>query len=334
MVRKKTNEKLDEALTGLNVLVTGADGFIPSHLCEFLASKNVKVIGLLKRNSTGIFRNINGIKNKIKVKWGDAQDLSLLFEITKKIDIIFHLAAQSHVGYSIHNPYETVINDIFATLNVLEAARKNDVKRIVHAGSSEIYGKPIYVPIDEKHPLNPRSPYAASKASAESLLQSYFFTYGLPIVMSRFFNVYGPRQGLDQVIPKFILQAINNRHITIYGTGNQTRDYTFVSDAIRAYSLLAIVPKIEGKVMNLGSGSEIKIKELAKLILKLTKSKSKLKFSGKLRSGETPRLLSKPTLAKKLLKWSAEVPLEDGIFQTIEYYKQRKHLISNLPFML
>lgn len=321
-------------LSDLNILVTGADGFVASHLCEYLASKKAKVMGLLKRNSAGLFKNLNEIKNQIKIKWGDTQDLSLITEITKDTDIIFHLAAQSHVGYSLYNPYETVINDVVSTLNILEAARKNDVKRIIHAGSSEIYGKPVYIPIDERHPLHPRSPYAAAKASAENLLESYFHTYGLPIVMSRFFNIYGPRQGLDQAIPKFILQVLNNRDITIYGDGTQTRDYTYVSDAVRAYYCLAQIPKIEGKVLNFGSGKEIQIRKLAELIIKLTKTNSKLKFTKKLRSGETPRLLCKPDLAKKITKWKPVVNLENGLLHTISYYRQRKHLVSNIPFML
>jgi dTDP-glucose 4,6-dehydratase len=332
MKLKKNN--ISSKIQGKQVLVTGGDGFVPSHLCEFLHQNKAKVTALIRRNSTGVFRNINDIKSKINVVWGDTQDLSLLTQITKKTDIIFHLAAQSHVGYSLYNPYETVINDVNSTLNILEASRKNDVKRIVHAGSSEIYGKPEYVPIDEKHPLSPRSPYAAAKASAEHLLQSYYFTYDLPIVMSRFFNIYGPRQGLDQAIPKFILQALNGKDITIYGDGKQTRDYTYVSDAVRAYYLLGITPKLEGKVLNFGTGKEITIKELAKLIIKNTNSKSKLKFDNKLRSGETPRLLCKPKKAKDILDWKTQVDIEIGIKNTIKFYENRKELISNLPFML
>jgi nucleoside-diphosphate-sugar epimerase len=289
---------------------------------------------LLRRDSGGLFKNLNRIKNKIIIKWGDTQDLSLLNEVMEDIDIVFHLAAQSHVGYSLYNPYETITNDIMSTLNILEATRKYNVKRIVHAGSSEIYGKPIYVPIDEKHPLHPRSPYAAAKASAEYLLESYFYTYGLPIVMSRFFNIYGPRQGLDQVIPKFILQILNNKNITLYGDGTQTRDYTYVLDAVEAYALLGLTKNIEGKVINFGSGKETQIKNLAKLIIKLCNTNGKLTFSKKLRSGETPRLLCNPSLAKKILRWSAKTDLETGLLKTIEYYKERKHLVENLPFML
>jgi len=319
---------------GLNILITGADGFVASHLCEYLHEKKANVTGLLRRNSGGLFKNLDNIKNKITIKWGDTQDPSILNEITENIDIVFHLAAQSHVGHSLFNPYETVTNDVMSTLNVLEAARKNNVKRIVHAGSSEIYGKPLYVPIDEKHPLHPRSPYAAAKASAEYLLESYFYTYGMPIVMSRFFNIYGPRQGLDQVIPKFILQILNNKNMTIYGDGTQTRDYTYVDDAVNAYALLGLTKNIEGKVINFGSGKEIQIKNLAKLIIKLCNTDGKLTFSKKLRTGETPRLLCKPLLAKKILNWSTKTDIESGLSKTIEYYKKRKHLVENLPFML
>lgn len=317
-----------------NVLVTGADGFVASHLCEYLQKNEANVTALLKRNSGGIFKNLNQVKKQVKIKWGDTQDPSLMMEVSKNQDIIYHLSAQSHVGHSIYNPYETVVNDVISTLNVLESARKNNVKRIIHAGSSEIYGTPKYVPIDEKHPLQPRSPYAAAKASSENLLESYYHTYGLPIVKSRFFNIYGPRQGLDQVIPKFILQSLNNKNITIYGDGTQTRDYTYVDDAVIAYGLLGIKKGLEGKTINFGTGKEIRIKELANIIIKLTKSKSKLHFSHKLRTGETPRLLSDSKLAEKTLGWKSKTDISLGLEKTIEYFKGKEQLVNNLPYML
>jgi len=318
----------------MNVIVTGADGFVGSHLCEFLVKNEANVTALVRRNSAGTFKNIDSFKKKLKIRWGDVRDLSIVLESCKGKDIIFHLAAQSHVGHSIFNPYETVIDNITSTLNVLEATRRYDIKRLVHAGSSEIYGDPVHVPINEKNELNPRSPYAAAKASAEHLLQSYYHSYNLPVVNSRFFNIYGPRQGLDQAIPKFILQALNNKKITIYGKGNQTRDYTFVKDAVNGYALLGIKPKIEGKTINFGTGKEIQIKDLASLILKLTNSKSKLVFDKKLRSGETPRLLCNPKLAKDVLNWKPTVTLEKGLLETIEYFRDKTKLISNLHYML
>lgn len=322
------------SFNGLNVLITGADGFIASHLCEYLYSKKAKVTALLRRNSGGIFKNLNNIKNKLIIKWGDTQDLALMMEVTRDKDIVYHLAAQSHVGHSLYNPCETVINDVISTLNILEAARKNDNKRIIHAGSSEIYGDPKYVPIDEKHPLHPKSPYAAAKASSENLLESFYHTYGLPVVKSRFFNIYGPRQGLDQVIPKFILQSLNNKKISIYGNGTQTRDYTYVDDAVKGYGILGIKKNLEGKTINFGSEKEIKIKDLAKLIIKLTKSKSTLQFSKELRSGEISRLLCNSKMAKEILGWEAKTDLTTGLIKTIEFFKKRKNLISNLPYML
>ncbi len=323
-----------EKLTGKRIIVTGADGFVGSHLCEFLVSQGADVTALIRRNSAGTFKNIDSFKKKINIKWGDARDFSIVSETCKNQDIIFHLAAQSHVGYSIHNPYETVLDNTISLMNILEATRKYDISRLIHAGSSEIFGNPSKVPINEKSELNPRSPYAAAKAGADHLLKAYYYSYNLPIVNSRFFNIFGPRQGLDQVIPKFILQALNNKNLTVYGKGNQTRDYTFVKDAVHAYSLLAIKPKIEGMTINFGTGKEIKIKELAKLILKLTKSKSKLIFDNKLREGETPRLLCDPSQAYKLLKWKPTKTLEKGITETIEYFQNKKELVSNLPYML
>jgi len=322
------------SFNGLNVLITGADGFIASHLCEYLYSKKAKVTALLRRNSGGIFKNLNDIKNKLIIKWGDTQDLALMMEVTRDKDIVYHLAAQSHVGHSLYNPCETVINDVISTLNILEAARKNDNKRIIHAGSSEIYGDPKYVPIDEKHPLHPKSPYAAAKASSENLLESFYHTYGLPVVKSRFFNIYGPRQGLDQVIPKFILQSLNNKKISIYGDGTQTRDYTYVDDAVKGYGILGIKKNLEGKTINFGSEKGIEIKDLAKLIIKLTKSKSALQFSKELRSGEISHLLCNSKIAKEILGWEAKTDLTTGLIKTIEFFKKRKNLISNLPYML
>jgi len=326
--------KIMKKYSNLDVIVTGGDGFVGSHLCEFLINEGANVTALVRRNSAGTFKNMDSFKNKLKIKWGDVSDLSIVLESCKNKDIIFHLAAQSHVGHSIYNPYETVLDNTLSTLNVLEAARKYDVKRLVHAGSSEIYGNPSHVPINEKNELNPLSPYAAAKAGAEHLLQSYYFTYNLPVVNSRFFNIYGPKQGLDQAIPKFILQALNNKKITIYGTGEQTRDYTFVGDAVKGYALLGTTPKIEGKTINLGTGEEVKIKDLAQMILKLTKSNSKLIFDKKLRTGETPRLLCDPKYAKKILKWKHNVSLEEGLAPTVEFFKDKKELVSNLPFML
>ena len=321
------------SMKGQKVLVTGADGFIASHVCEILIENKAKVTGLVKRNSSGLLKNLNSITKKMKIVWGDTTDPSIVDEVTKEVDIIYHLSAQSHVGFSIKNPYETYLNNSNSTLNVLESARKFNVKRIIHAGSSEQYGDPVSIPIKEDHPLLPRSPYAASKVAADRLTYSYYTAYGLPVVLARFFNIYGPRQGIEKAIPKFILQSLNNISPTVYGQGSQTRDFTYVTDAARAYILLGTTPKIEGEIFNIGYGKEITVLELAKMITRLTNSKVKPKIKGKLRSGETPRLLCDNSKAKKILKWKPEINLERGLQKTIEYYKDKKQQYYQLKLM-
>jgi len=325
--------QLMNSFKDINVIITGADGFIASHVCEFLISEGAKVVGLVRRSSSGTLKNIEHISNKMKIVWGDTVDPSTINQVTQGVEIIYHLAALSHVGYSIKNPYETFFNNTISTLNVLEAARKNDVSRIIHAGSSEQYGNPTSLPINEDAPLLPRSPYAASKTASDRLIYSYFTTYGLPVVMSRFFNIYGPRQGIEKAIPKFILQVLNKVSPTVYGNGKQTRDFTYVTDAVKAYSLLGVTRKIEGKILNIGYGKEITILELAKLIIYLLGTKLKPKFKGTLRSGETPRLLCDNSKTKKLLKWQPEVDLSSGLKKTIEYYKGKKKLYSYLKIL-
>lgn len=322
------------SIKGKKVLVTGADGFIASFVCEYLISEGARVVGLVRRNSSGLLKNIMSSSKKMKIVWGDTLDASIVDEVTKNADIIYHLSALSHVGYSIKNPYETFYNNAISTLNVLEGARKNDVKRFIHAGSSEQYGYPHTIPITEEHPLLPRSPYAASKVAADRLVYSYYISYGIPVVMARFFNIYGPRQGIEKVIPKFILQVLNSVSPTIYGDGKQTRDFTYVTDVAKAYSLLGVVPKLEGKVFNIGFGKEITILELAQRITSLLGSKLKPKRKGKLRTGETPRLLCDNSKTKKILKWKPEVDLESGLMETIRFFENKKDLYLNLRFVL
>ena len=206
-----------EKFKGCDVLVTGADGFIPSYVCDRLVELGTNVTALVRRNSSNEIKSISHLKNKLKIRWGDITDLSLLILETKNTDIIYHLGAQSHVQYSLHNPLETYQTNTIGTINVLEAGRINDVKRIIHAGSAEVYGKPEKVPITEDHPLVPRSPYAAGKVAADRLMFSYYCAYNLPVVMPRFFGIYGPRQSIEKAIPKFILNIQNNIPPVIYG---------------------------------------------------------------------------------------------------------------------
>lgn len=318
----------------LNVLVTGADGFISSYVCERLVEFGANVTALVRRNSSNILKSIPHLVGKIKFRWGDITDLAQLIRETKDVDVIYHLGAQSHVQYSLHNPLETYQNNTIGTINVLEAARINDVGRVVHAGSAEVYGKPEIVPIKEDHPLAPRSPYAAGKVASDRLMFSYYCTYGLPVVMSRFFGIYGPRQSIEKAIPKFILNIHKGYPPTVYGDGSQSRDYMYATDAADAYAKLGIAANVIGEVINIGTGKETKISDLAKLILKLMGSSLKPVFTGKLHPGEAGRLVSDPTKGMEILNWKPIICFEDGMGMTIDYYLKHNELYKSLDVVV
>ena len=319
-----------EQFNDLNVLVTGADGFIPSFVCDRLVELGANVTALIRRNSSNEIKSIPHLIDKLKIRWGDITDLSLLLEETKEIDVIYHLGAMSHVQYSLYNPVETYQTNTLGTMNVLEASRINNVKRVVHAGSAEVYGKPETVPIEENHPLEPRSPYAAGKVASDRLMFAYYCTYGLPVVMSRFFGIYGPRQSIEKAIPKFILQIHNKKSPCVYGDGKQSRDYMFVTDAADAYTRLGLADNVIGQAMNIGTGIETDIATLARLIIKIMEAKIEPNFTGKINPGEAGRLVCNPSKGMKMLNWKPTVSLEDGLKQTVDYYLKNTNLYKFL----
>ena len=319
-----------EQFNDLNVLVTGADGFIPSFVCDRLVELGANVTALIRRNSSNEIKSIPHLIDKLKIRWGDITDLSLLLEETKEIDVIYHLGAMSHVQYSLYNPVETYQTNTLGTMNVLEASRINNVKRVVHAGSAEVYGKPETVPIEENHPLEPRSPYAAGKVASDRLMFAYYCTYGLPVVMPRFFGIYGPRQSIEKAIPKFILQIHNKKSPCVYGDGKQSRDYMFVTDAADAYTRLGLADNVIGQAMNIGTGIETDIATLARLIIKIMEAKIEPNFTGKINPGEAGRLVCNPSKGMKMLNWKPTVSLEDGLKQTVDYYLKNTHLYKFL----
>ena len=319
-----------EQFNDLNVLVTGADGFIPSFVCDRLVELGANVTALIRRNSSNEIKSIPHLIDKLKIRWGDITDLSLLLEETKEIDVIYHLGAVSHVQYSLYNPVETYQTNTLGTMNVLEASRINNVKRVVHAGSAEVYGKPETVPIEENHPLEPRSPYAAGKVASDRLMFAYYCTYGLPVVMPRFFGIYGPRQSIEKAIPKFILQIHNKKSPCVYGDGKQSRDYMFVTDAADAYTRLGLADNVIGQAMNIGTGIETDIATLARLIIKIMGAKIEPNFTGKINPGEAGRLVCNPSKGMKMLNWKPTVSLEDGLKQTVDYYLKNTHLYKFL----
>ncbi len=311
------------------VLVTGADGFIGSHLTEALLENGAEVSVFIKGDSQTTFRksrlgNLDAVQDRIAhiIKGNIGSEDSKTQIKENNPEIIFHLAAEAYVPFSFDHPLETLKTNLIGTLNVLHAAMDlKNVKQIVCTSSSEVYGTAMKDKIDELHPLNPTSPYAASKAAADRYCYSYWKTYGLPIAIIRPFNTYGPRHTYD-VIPKFILLALHNKELTIYGSGEQSRDFTYVSDTVEGFLLMGSRKEAIGKAVNFGNGRDYTINETTELIKRLSDSSSKIVHIEK-RAAEVNRLICDYSLAHKLFGWEPKVGLEEGLRRNIEWERQR-----------
>lgn len=313
---------------GKKVLVTGADGFMGSHLTEKLINEGADVSVYVRGTSdTGTvqfkLKNIFHVKEKIKKiitgNIANRDSIDLIKEQTP--DIIFHLAADAYVPNSFDHPIEVMETNLIGTLNVLHASMSIDnIERIVCTSSSEVYGNPVYVPMDEKHPLNPAHPYGASKVAADRYAFAYFNTYHLPISIIRPFNTYGPRHTYD-VIPKFIKLALHNEPLTIYGYGNQKRDFTYIDDMIDAFIIMGSDKKAIGETVNFGTGIDVSINDIAKKILKLSGSSSKTVHL-KERISEVNRLCCDYSKAKKLFGWKPKILIDEGLKRNIEWERE------------
>jgi NAD dependent epimerase/dehydratase len=257
-----------------NVLITGADGFIGSHLTEMLVTKGYQVKALSQYNSFnnwGWLEDVN-CKDQIEVLTGDVRDPHYCKYITQDIDIIFHLAALIAIPYSYIAPDSYVDTNIKGTLNVCQAAIENSVKRVVHTSTSEVYGTAQYVPIDENHPLQAQSPYSATKIAADAMAMSFYNAYGLPVTIARPFNTYGPRQSTRAVIPTIITQIANGMREIKLGDITPTRDFNYVEDTCRGFISLVESDQTIGQTVNIGSNFEISISETLIIIKELMNS--------------------------------------------------------------
>ena len=313
------------------MLITGGAGFIGSHLAEKYV-KQGHLVKVLDDFSSGNVNNIRALFNykNFKLIRGDVRDKESIQRATAGVNVIFHLAAQINVDRSIVDPKYTFEVNTLGTLNILDAALESEVDLVVYASTSEVYGSAQYVPMDEKHPLNPASPYAASKAAADRLCFAYFNTYKLPVVVVRCFNTYGPRQGdigYAAVIPKFIRRVLQGLPPVIYGDGKQTRDYMFIEDSVKAYDLvLKSHENLLGKAVNFGTGKETSILQLADLIAKLCNQKGSIKpIHVAPRPGEVKRLCADITLAKKELDFEPKYNLEKGLEDFTRWYREGKY---------
>ncbi|HVM33938.1 MAG TPA: GDP-mannose 4,6-dehydratase [Actinomycetota bacterium] len=307
-----------------SALVTGAAGFVGSHLVEALLAQGVRVTAVVRRTSRSQILNdqpnlSSAVDNPrlvvLPVDVAGPSAVDVLASVDS--DVWLHLAADAFVPASIEQPASVVLNNVTSTLNVLEAARRGPPQTIVVVSSSEVYGSHPQ-PIDEHCPLQPTTPYGASKAAIDRLAWTYHETFGVPVTIVRPFNCYGPRHVYDAV-PIFIARAVAGAPLEVNGDGRQTRDLTYVDDTVRALIAIAATPAI-GRVYNIGTGGDVAILDLARMIRQLAGSKSEIRL-GPARRGEVRRLCADATRLREELAWEPTVSLEEGLIQNIDWYR-------------
>jgi len=314
------------------VFVSGAGGFIGSHLVEELARCGARVKAFLHYNS----RNDKGLLNYLELNlleqvepiFGDLRDLSSVTKAMKGCSHVFHLGAHIAIPYSYANPADVVATNVSGTMNTLLAARDLEVERVVHTSTSEVYGTAIYAPIDEKHPLQGQSPYSASKIGADKIAESFYRSFDLPVVTIRPFNTFGPRQSARAVIPTIISQVIKADQVSI-GNLDSRRDFTFVSDTLDGFLKCGQTADIEGETINLGTGSEVTIGELLEMIIEISGKKVNIvedRSRYRPEKSEVQRLLSNNRLAREVLGWEPRIGLREGLKLTYQWIEQE---ISN-----
>ncbi|MDN5310580.1 MAG: UDP-glucose 4-epimerase [Methanolobus sp.] len=310
----------------MKMLVTGGAGFVGSHICDKYVKEGHTVI-CLDNFMNGNLMNIRPLLDykNFKLIKGDIRDFSLLEKLMPDVDVVFHLAAQIHVDRSYIEPNLTYEVNVMGTQNILEVARIHDVKKVIVASTSEVYGSAEYAPIDESHPLNAPHPYGASKIAVDRMCYAYIKTYGMNICITRLFNIYGPRQkdaGYGGVISIFTRRILSNIPPIIYGDGLQTRDYTYISDAVKAYDLVLNHNKPITEPINFGNGTELSILEIANKIIDLCDKSGIIKpVHVEPRIGEVKRLIADSTKAKNIIGWEPEYSLDAGLKSFVEWYK-------------
>jgi NAD dependent epimerase/dehydratase len=316
---------------GKVALVTGADGFIGSHLVEMLVDQGYDVKALSLYNSFNNWGWLEDIKDRsrIEVLSGDVRDPNYCNVISKGVDTVFHLAALIAIPYSYVAPDSYIDTNVRGTLNMCQAALNNGVKRFIHTSTSEVYGTAVYVPIDEKHPLQPQSPYSASKIGSDALAMSYFNAFKLPLTIARPFNTYGPRQSARAVIPTIITQIAAGMKEIKLGDVTPTRDFNYVKDTCRGFIKLAECDQAVGETINIGSNFEITVGDTLNLIKELMKSDVKfVTDQQRMRpeKSEVFRLWCDNTKINKLTGFKPEYNIREGLSKTIEWFTQPTNL--------
>ncbi|OQX81537.1 MAG: NAD-dependent dehydratase [Bacteroidetes bacterium 4484_249] len=313
------------------ILVTGADGFIGSHLTEMLLEKGNRVRALSQYNSFNYWGWLEDIpaNDNLEIVSGDIRDPHYCKEITKDVDIIFHLAALIAIPYSYVAPDSYIDTNVKGTLNICQAAKENGNIRVIHTSTSEVYGTAKYVPIDEKHPLQPQSPYSASKIGADAMAMSFFNAFELPVTIARPFNTYGPRQSARAVIPTIITQIASGKKKIKLGDISPTRDFNYVKDTCRGFVLLAENDHTIGEIINIGSNFEISIGDSLNLIKEIMKSDVEF-ITDKQRirpaNSEVFRLWCDNSKINKLTGFKPETDMRTGLKLTIDWFLKPENL--------
>ena len=317
-------------MTAQRVLVTGGAGFISSNVIRHLLSRTpYEVVSLDALTYAGNVDNLADVMGHERLSFvhGDIRDARLVRDVVSQVDVIVNAAAESHVEKSIaEGAREFVRTNVEGTQILLDAIRASPVERFLLVSSSEVYGTARYAPMDEEHPLEPRSPYAATKAGADRLAYSYFVTYGLPIVIVRPFNNYGPRQHPEKVVPRFILQALTGEPLTVHGDGHASRDWLFVDDDAEALEALVEAPleDVAGEVVNVATGVDISVAEIARLVVEAVGVPGATIAQVPERLGQVDRHIGSTDKLARLTGWRARTSFVDGLERTIAWYRDNE----------
>lgn len=312
------------------ILVTGADGFIGSHLTEMLLEEGYQVRALALYNSFNNWGWLEGINHpQLEVVTGDVRDSDLCDRITVGVDVVFHLAALIAIPYSYIVPESYIETNVKGTLNICRASKKNGVEKVLITSTSEVYGTAQYVPIDEEHPKQPQSPYSATKISADAIALSFYNSFGLPVIIVRPFNTFGPRQSARAVIPAIITQIISGKKEISLGDTRPTRDFVYVKDTCRGFLKLADCEAAIGQEVNIATRTEVSIRETFKVISEITNSKAIIKENTDIlrpEKSEVFRLCGDNTKLKSLTGFVPVFALEEGLNETIKWFSNIENM--------
>jgi NAD dependent epimerase/dehydratase len=329
----------ENRLGGRRFLVTGAGGFIGGHLCARLVLEGASVRGFVRYNSRSSHGTLDwldaSIAGEVDVVRGDLRDYESVAQAMVGSDVVIHLGAQIAIPYSYVNPRDFFETNVLGALNVAQAALQNDVALLVHTSTSEVYGTARTVPITEEHPLEPQSPYAASKLAADKLMDSYHRTFDLPVVILRPFNTYGPFQSARAVISTIISQALDSNEVHL-GSLAPRRDLTFVDDTVAALVAASAATDAVGRTVQLGTGTEVSVQEMVDLVGRLMgKELLPIEDPDRIRppNSEVTRLVSDPSLALELLGWRAQTDLPEGLSRTIEWIRANRQLYRGSTYV-